>query len=109
MRLLRYGLPGAEKPGLLDITGQIRDLSKVVPDIAGDVLLAESIERLKDLDITSLPKVTATTRLGPCVGKIGKFICIGLNYADHAAEAGITLPKEPVLFMKATSAISGPN
>lgn len=109
MRLLRYGLPGAEKPGLLDITGQIRDLSKVVSDIAGDVLLAESIERLKDLDITSLPKVTATTRLGPCVGKIGKFICIGLNYADHAEEAGIALPKEPVLFMKATSAISGPN
>ncbi|HEX4487578.1 MAG TPA: fumarylacetoacetate hydrolase family protein [Terriglobales bacterium] len=109
MKLLRYGLPGKEKPGALDAQGRIRDLSKVVPDIAGETLLPESIERLKALDLNTLPIVEGTPRLGPCVGSVGKFICVGLNYADHAAETGATLPSEPILFMKATSAIVGPN
>ena len=109
MKLLRYGLPGQEKPGVLDAAGQIRDLSQVVPDIAGEALLPEAIERLKKTDLTALPRVDAKVRLGPCVGSVGKFICIGLNYADHAAEAGAAVPGEPVLFMKATSAICGPD
>jgi 2-keto-4-pentenoate hydratase/2-oxohepta-3-ene-1,7-dioic acid hydratase in catechol pathway len=109
MKLLRYGLPGHEKPGLLDNQGRIRDLSKSVPDIARETLLPESIDRLKTLDPNNLPLVTEQVRLAPCVGGVGKFICIGLNYADHAAESGSPVPKEPVLFMKATSAIVGPN
>jgi 2-keto-4-pentenoate hydratase/2-oxohepta-3-ene-1,7-dioic acid hydratase in catechol pathway len=109
MKLLRYGLPGHEKPGLLDNQARIRDLSKSVPDIARETLLPESIDRLKTLDPNNLPLVTEQVRLAPCVGGVGKFICIGLNYADHAAESGSPVPKEPVLFMKATSAIVGPN
>jgi ureidoglycolate lyase len=109
MKLLRYGLPGKEKPGALDAQGRIHDLSSVVPDIARDVLLPESIDRLKALDLNKLPVVDGNVRLGPCVGSVGKFMCIGLNYADHAAEGGMAIPKEPVLFMKATSAIMGPN
>jgi len=109
MKLLRYRLPGREKPGLVDVTGKIRDLSKVVGDVAGETLLPESIEQLKRLDPSTLPVVEAPVRLGPCVGHVGKFICIGLNYSDHAAESGASVPSEPVLFMKATSAICGPN
>jgi 2-keto-4-pentenoate hydratase/2-oxohepta-3-ene-1,7-dioic acid hydratase in catechol pathway len=109
MKLLRYGLPGHEKPGAVDAAGQTRDLSQVVADIAGDVLLPESIRRLTTTDLTTLPKVDGKVRLGPCVGNVRKFICIGLNYSDHAAESGMVLPREPVLFMKATSAICGPN
>jgi len=109
MKLLRYGQRGAEKPGLLDSTGAIRDLSAVVPDIARDTLLPESLDKLRSLDPNSLPRVTGSPRIGPCVGYVGKFICIGLNYADHAAESNMPLPKEPIVFMKATSAIVGPN
>lgn len=113
MKLLRHGPPGQEKPGLLDDRGQVRDLSGVVPDIAGDVLTREGIERLKGLDIAQLPVVTGTPqqdlRLGPCVAGVGKFICIGLNYADHAEESGMPVPPEPVIFGKWTSAIIGPN
>jgi 2-keto-4-pentenoate hydratase/2-oxohepta-3-ene-1,7-dioic acid hydratase in catechol pathway len=109
MKLLRFGPPGAEKPGLLDSTGAIRDLSGVVPDIAGDTLLPESLAKLRKLDPASLPKVSGTPRIGPCVGRVGKFIAIGLNYSDHAAESGMPVPKEPIVFMKATSCIVGPN
>ncbi len=109
MKLLRYGAPGAEKPGLLDSTGAIRDLSGVVPDISGNTLLPESIAGLRALDPASLPRVSGTPRIGPCVGHVGKFICIGLNYSDHAAESGMAVPKEPIVFMKATSCIVGPN
>ena len=109
MKLLRYGISGQEKPGILDETGVIRDLSELVGDIAGETLLPENIERLKINDPLTLPKVKGTPRLGPCVGKVGKFICIGLNYSDHAEEAGMTVPPEPIIFAKATSAICGPN
>lgn len=109
MKLLRYGLPGQEKPGLLDAEGHVRDLSGHVGDIAGEVLLPDSLSRLRALDITSLPRVTGTPRLGACVSGTGKFICIGLNYSDHAAETGATVPPEPIIFMKATSAMVGPN
>jgi 2-keto-4-pentenoate hydratase/2-oxohepta-3-ene-1,7-dioic acid hydratase in catechol pathway len=108
MKLLRFGPPGAEKPGLWH-EGQVRDLSGHVDDIAGEVLSDAGLSRLRDLDSSSLPVVDAGTRLGPCVGRTGKFICIGLNYADHAAESGMQVPPEPVIFMKATSAICGPN
>jgi 2-keto-4-pentenoate hydratase/2-oxohepta-3-ene-1,7-dioic acid hydratase in catechol pathway len=109
MKLLRYGPPGEERPGLLDASGSIRDLHGIVPDIAGKTLLPESLDRLRQLDPQSLPRVAGTPRIGPCVGQVGKFICIGLNYSDHAAESGMAVPKEPVVFMKATSCISGPN
>lgn len=109
MKLLRYGAAGAEKPGLLDADGQLRDLSGVVDDIAGDALGDASIAKLRDVDPASLPLVEGNPRLGACVGQVGKFICIGLNYADHAAESGMALPDEPVIFFKATSAICGPN
>ncbi|HVJ42967.1 MAG TPA: ureidoglycolate lyase [Dongiaceae bacterium] len=109
MKLLRYGLPGQEKPGLLDDQGSIRDLSGTVKDIAGEVLTDTGLRLLAALDVNKLPKVAGTPRLGPCVGQVGKFICIGLNYADHAAESGLPVPPEPVVFMKATSAIIGPN
>jgi len=109
MKLLRYGQPGAEKPGLLDPAGAIRDLSGVVPDLGRETLLPGSIEKLRTLDPGSLPRVNGSPRIGPCVGQVGKFICIGLNYADHAAESNMALPKEPIVFMKATSAIVGPN
>src|SRR5262245_49688597 len=109
MKLLRYGNPGEEKPGLLDASGAIRDLSEVVPDIAGNTLLPASLERLRGIDPNTLPRVAGTPRLGPCVGQVGKFICAGLNYSDHAKESGMPVPPEPIIFMKATSCISGPN
>jgi len=109
MKLLRYGSPGQEKPGLLDAEGNIRDLSNHVADIAGEALLPDSLARLKALEAASLPRVEGSPRLGSCVGGTRKFICIGLNYSDHAAETGATVPPEPIIFMKATSAIVGPN
>jgi 2-keto-4-pentenoate hydratase/2-oxohepta-3-ene-1,7-dioic acid hydratase in catechol pathway len=107
MKLLRYGPQGQEKPGILDADGHIRDLSAHVADLSGQVLT--DLDRLKSIDPASLPKVDGNPRLGPCVTGTGKFICIGLNYADHAAESGLQVPPEPVIFMKATSAICGPN
>jgi 2-keto-4-pentenoate hydratase/2-oxohepta-3-ene-1,7-dioic acid hydratase in catechol pathway len=109
MKLLRFGPPGNERPGILDRHNQIRDLSGVVADISHTVLSPESIESLRTLDLDSLPVVSGQPRVGACVGGVGKFICIGLNYSDHAAEANMAVPKEPVIFMKATSAICGPN
>jgi 2-keto-4-pentenoate hydratase/2-oxohepta-3-ene-1,7-dioic acid hydratase in catechol pathway len=109
MKLLRYGPVGKEKPGLLDSMGAIRDLSGVIPDIAGDVLLPDALAKLRTIDPASLPRVDGTPRIGPCVGQVGKFIAIGLNYSDHAAESGMAVPKEPIVFMKATSCIVGPN
>lgn len=113
MKLLRYGAPGAEKPGLLDASGRVRDLSGVVPDIAGDSLLPDTIQKLAVLDPESLPLVDGTPqedlRLGACVGDIGKYVCIGLNYADHAEEAGMPIPEEPIIFNKWTSSVVGPN
>ena len=109
MKLLRYGEPGAEKPGLLDRDGVIRDLSAHVADIGGGALEPASLAALATLDASTLPAVTGKPRLGACVADVGKFICIGLNYADHAAESGMVVPPEPVVFMKATSAIVGPN
>lgn len=109
MKLLRYGPPGQERPGLLDDDGRIRDLSAVVPDIAGATLLPDGLARLRALDPAALPLVEGTPRLGPCVGSVGKLIGIGLNYSDHAAETGAAVPSEPIIFMKATSAISGAN
>jgi 2-keto-4-pentenoate hydratase/2-oxohepta-3-ene-1,7-dioic acid hydratase in catechol pathway len=109
MKLLRYGSLGHEKPGLLAADGEIRDLSAIIPDLAGEALLPESIEKLGNADISRLPIVQGRPRMGPCVGSVGKFVCIGLNYSDHAAEAGMAMPAEPVIFMKATSSICGPN
>lgn len=109
MKLLRYGNAGQERPGILDSNGKVRDLSSVVPDINGAALSEESLKKIAQLDINSLPLVDESVRFGPCVNGVGKFICIGLNYADHAAESGVAVPAEPVVFMKATSAITGPN
>ncbi|MBJ3761828.1 fumarylacetoacetate hydrolase family protein [Maribius pontilimi] len=113
MKLLRYGPPGAEKPGLLDADGRVRDLSNVVADIGGDTLRSDGLQALRDLDPGTLPVVDGTPqkdlRLGACVGGIGKFICIGLNYADHAAEAGMPIPDEPIIFNKWTSSVQGPD
>jgi len=108
MKLLRYGPPGQEKPGLLDSDGNLRGLSDHVTDISGDALLPANLARLSALDPTSLPLVEGNPRLGSCVGGTRKFICIGLNYSDHAAETGAAIPPEPIVFMKATSAIVGP-
>jgi 2-keto-4-pentenoate hydratase/2-oxohepta-3-ene-1,7-dioic acid hydratase in catechol pathway len=108
MKLLRHGANGAEKPGLIAADGSVRDLTGVVPDIAGDTLTPEGLARIAALDAASLPEVPADRRIGPCVGHVGKFICIGLNYSDHAAETGAEVPSEPIIFMKATSAICGP-
>ncbi|AUX80384.1 fumarylacetoacetate hydrolase family protein [Sinorhizobium fredii] len=107
MKLLRYGPEGAEKPGVLDSAGRIRDLSAVIADVAGPAIA--DLGWARGLDLEGLPLVEGTPRLGPCVAGSGKFICIGLNYADHAAESGLEVPPEPVVFMKATSAIVGPN
>ncbi|HEY8229254.1 MAG TPA: fumarylacetoacetate hydrolase family protein [Rhodanobacteraceae bacterium] len=107
MKLVRYGNAGREKPGMLDAHGVLRDLSRVVDDVAGDVLTKESIERLRALDPEALPAVESNPRLGAPVGRVGKIICVGLNYADHAAESGQPVPEQPVIFMKATSAIVG--
>ena len=109
MKLLRFGAPGQERPGLLDASGVVRDVSGVVPDLAGDALRPASIARLRELDPGGLPRVDGAPRLGPCVGRVGKFICVGLNYSDHAAESNMQVPVEPILFMKATSAVTGPN
>ena len=109
MKLLRWGTSGEERPGLLDHDGIVRDLSDHVDDIAGMALAPDSLDRLRRLDPETLEVVPGDARLGPCVGRVGKFICIGLNYSDHAAESGMAMPEEPVLFTKATSAISGPN
>ena len=109
MKLLRYGEKGQERPALLDNDGKLRDLSAVVADIAGQTLSPESIARLQDIDPSTLPLVEGSPRIGACVGQVGKFICIGLNYADHAAETGAAIPAEPVVFSKWTSAIVGPN
>ncbi|QEG36392.1 fumarylacetoacetate hydrolase family protein [Bythopirellula goksoeyrii] len=109
MKLLRYGDVGSEIPGLLDSEDQIRSLVGVVPDLAGDVLSDESLEKIRKLDFGKLPLVEPNVRLGPCVAGTSKVIGIGLNYADHAAETGAEIPTEPVIFMKATTSISGPN
>jgi 5-carboxymethyl-2-hydroxymuconate isomerase len=109
MKLLRYGAAGAEKPGLLDADGNIRDLSALLVELDGPSLMPASLAALRRLDVATLPLVSGTPRLGPCVARPGKFICIGLNYADHAAESNAPIPPEPVIFMKATSALSGPN
>ena len=109
MKLLRYGDAGQEKPGILDSDGNIRDLSAQVTDIAGDVLGDDQLAAIAAHDINSLPIVNGNPRIGPCVAGVGKFLCIGLNYSDHAAESGMDVPPEPVLFMKATSTICGPN
>jgi 2-keto-4-pentenoate hydratase/2-oxohepta-3-ene-1,7-dioic acid hydratase in catechol pathway len=109
MQLLRYGAVGQEQPGVLDRDGKIRSLRGVVDDIAGAALSAASLAKLRMIDPKSLPLVEGPARIGPCVGHVGKFMCIGLNYAEHAAETGAKIPDEPVLFMKATSAIIGPN
>ena len=109
MKLLRYGSAGKEKPGLLDQAGSIRDLSSVINDIDGETLSPRSIEQLSGIEPESLPTVTGEPRLGTCVGNISKLVCIGLNYSDHAKESGMAIPTEPIVFMKAISAISGPN
>ena len=109
MKLLRHGGLGAEKPGLLHSDGTIRDLTGLAPDIGGAVLSDAGVAMLRGIDPARLPVVAQGTRLGPCVAGTGKFICIGLNYSDHAAETGATVPSEPIIFMKATSAMCGPN
>jgi 2-keto-4-pentenoate hydratase/2-oxohepta-3-ene-1,7-dioic acid hydratase in catechol pathway len=109
MKLVRYGAPGREKPGMIDANGKIRDLSKVVDDIAGDVLSPAGLAKLKKLKPEKLPLVKGKPRLGACVNGVGNFIAIGLNYSDHAAEAGMQIPKEPIIFNKAKSCICGPN
>lgn len=109
MKLLRFGPSGAEKPGILDASGTIRDLSGHVDDVAGSTLTPESLDALRRINPETLPVVTGEPRIGACVGQVGKFVCIGLNYSDHAAESGAEVPPEPVIFNKWTSAISGPN
>ena len=109
MKLLRYGEPGRERPGLLDAEGRIRDLCQRIDDIGGATLLPEALSGLRELSTGQLPVVVGSPRLGPCIHGVGKIICIGLNYRDHAAEAGMPVPSEPVLFLKPASAICGPN
>ena len=109
MKLVRYGAPGREKPGMIDSDGKLRDLSKIVPDIAGDALSPKALAKLRKLKADKLPLVRGKPRIGACVGKVGNFIAIGLNYSDHAAEAGMAIPKEPIIFNKAPSCICGPN
>jgi 2-keto-4-pentenoate hydratase/2-oxohepta-3-ene-1,7-dioic acid hydratase in catechol pathway len=109
MKLLRYGAPGREKPGILDADGRIHDLSGLIPDLAGEALSPKSLAKLAKVKVDKLPLVRGTPRIGPCVGKVGNFIAIGLNYADHAAEAGLQVPKEPIIFNKAPSSICGPD
>lgn len=109
MKLLRFGAPGQEHPGIIDSAGNIRDLSSVISDIDGSNLSDAALETIRNVDIETLPLVASDVRIGSCVARPGKFICIGLNYADHAAETGAAIPEEPVVFMKATSALSGPN
>jgi 2,4-diketo-3-deoxy-L-fuconate hydrolase len=109
MKLVRFGQPGAEKPGLVDASGQVRDASGIVPDINGAMLASGGLSRLSGLDPSALPLIPAGQRLGPCIGNVGNFIAIGLNYADHAAETGAPIPAEPIVFNKAPSCIVGPN
>ncbi len=109
MKLLRYGPAGQEKPGLVDNSGAIRDLSGIIPDITGATLDAATLSRIAATDAASLPAVSGSPRIGPCVGQISKFVCVGLNYSDHAAETNLPIPSEPILFMKAVSCIIGPN
>ena len=109
MKLVRFGAPGREKPGMLDAQGRIRDLSKVIPDIAGDDLSPKGLAKLRKVNVDKLPLVRGTPRIGPCVGKVGNFIAIGLNYSDHAAESGMPVPEEPIIFNKAPTCICGPN
>lgn len=109
MKLLRFGPAGQEKPGIVDADGKIRDLSAHTDDIGGATLGDQSLDKLRAIDLSALPEVNSSERLGPCVAGVGKFICIGLNYSDHAAESGLEVPPEPVIFFKATSAVCGPN
>lgn len=109
MKLVRYGEAGSEKPGMIDADGKLRDLSAHIADISGDVLTDAGLAKLRAIDTASLPLVEGEPRFGPCVGAIGKFMCIGLNYSDHAAETGAAIPEHPILFMKANSAVVGPN
>ncbi|HBY88802.1 MAG TPA: 2-hydroxyhepta-2,4-diene-1,7-dioate isomerase [Colwellia sp.] len=109
MKLMRFGPKGQEKPGLIDTAGNIRDLSSIVDDISGEQLLPENLASLSDVDVNNLPIVEQGVRIGACVGNVGKFICIGLNYADHAAEANMPIPEEPIVFTKWSSAVCGPN
>jgi ureidoglycolate lyase len=109
MKLLRHGEFGQEKPGIIDQDGKIRDLSDHISDINGDTISSDGLKKISTIDLSSLPVVPDNTRLGACVGSVGKFLCIGLNYSDHAAESGLPVPSEPILFSKATSAIVGPN
>jgi 5-carboxymethyl-2-hydroxymuconate isomerase len=109
MKLVRHGQPGAERPGILDRDGAIRDLGGIIRDIDGSALTPQRLRELQSLKVETLPLVQGAVRLGPCVARPGKFLCIGLNYADHAAETGAAIPAEPIIFMKATSALSGPN
>jgi 2-keto-4-pentenoate hydratase/2-oxohepta-3-ene-1,7-dioic acid hydratase in catechol pathway len=109
VKLLRYGPRNQERPGILDADGQLRDLSAHVPDIGGTTLLPTQLEKLSALDIKQLPKVGGTPRVGPCVTGVGKIVCVGLNYCDHAAESNMPIPKEPILFLKPASAITGPS
>jgi 2-keto-4-pentenoate hydratase/2-oxohepta-3-ene-1,7-dioic acid hydratase in catechol pathway len=109
MKLVRHGLIGSERPGIIDREGRTRDLTGLIPDVAESALLPQSLEALRGVDPMMLPPVDASVRLGPCVGRVGKFICIGLNYSDHALESGMPVPTEPIIFMKATSAICGPD
>jgi 2-keto-4-pentenoate hydratase/2-oxohepta-3-ene-1,7-dioic acid hydratase in catechol pathway len=109
MKLLRYGPIGQEKPGMLSADGKVLDLSAIVPDISASALANHALEKIRKVDPTSLPVVAGEPRIGACVGGVGKLVCIGLNYSDHAAEAGMAMPAEPVIFMKATSSIMGPN
>ena len=109
MKLLRFGEPGAERPGILDQEGHIRDLSDMVPDIDGDTIGPAALAKLRSVDVSSLPAVHGPQRLGPCVARPLNFVCIGLNYADHAAESNLPIPKEPIVFLKSLSAFCGPN
>ena len=109
MKLLRVGTKGHERPAILDLNENIRDLSSLLDDITGATLSDEVLSKIRAIDLSTLPILSADSRIGPCVGNVGKFICIGLNYSDHAKESGMEIPSEPVIFMKATSPINGPN
>lgn len=109
MKLLRYRINNIVKPGILDAKGNVRDISTLINDWNGDTISSENLSRIKSIDLNSLPIIDNHTSIAPCVGNVGKFICIGLNYSDHAAETGMEVPKEPIIFMKATSAICGPH
>src|SRR5260370_38185285 len=109
MKLVRFGPSGREKPGIRGAEGRIRDLSKVVPDLAGDALSPKGLAKIKKAAAGKLPTVKGTPRIGPCVGRVGNFIAIGLNYSDHAAETGMPVPEEPIIFNKAPTCICGPN